>query len=149
MHRRRPWSRAPLLAVLLLGAPVPSLGQGVGSAQQQVFEAERAFARTMADRKLDAFATFVADDAIFFGESALRGKEAVIAGWRGLFEEAAAPFSWEPEQVEVLPSGGLAHSSGPIYNPSGERVGTFDSVWRLDPDGRWRVIFDKGCSCPG
>jgi hypothetical protein len=21
----------------------------------------------------------------------------------------------------------------------------FQSVWRLDPDGRWRVVFDKGC----
>jgi len=25
----------------------------------------------------------------------------------------------------------------------GER--TYNSIWRLEPDGKWRIIFDKGC----
>jgi ketosteroid isomerase-like protein len=33
----------------------------------QVREAENAFAKTMADRDLEAFASFVAEDAFFFG----------------------------------------------------------------------------------
>ena len=68
----------------------------------------------------------------------------------GLFhDEAEAPFSWEPEVVEVLPSGTLAHSSGPVKDPQGTVVATFNSVWRLEADGRWRVVFDKGCSAGG
>jgi ketosteroid isomerase-like protein len=27
----------------------------------------------------------------------------------------------------------------------GLRVGTFNSVWRLEADGKWRIVFDKGC----
>jgi ketosteroid isomerase-like protein len=118
--------------------------------QEQVRSAERAFAKTMADRDLEAFSTFVSDEAVFFGGSViLRGREAVVDGWRSLFEEAEAPFSWEPEVVEVLPSGTLAHSSGPVKDPQGTVVATFNSVWRLEADGRWRVVFDKGCSAGG
>ena len=33
----------------------------------------------------------------------------------------------------------------PIRDPSGKRTGTFNSVWRREKDGRWKVVFDKGC----
>jgi hypothetical protein len=68
-----------------------------------------------------------------------------MADWQPLFEGEKAPFSWAPEQVEVLASGMLAISSGPVRDPNGERIGTFNSIWRRDHDGHWRVIFDKGC----
>ncbi|MFH1567972.1 MAG: hypothetical protein ABIL09_08210 [Gemmatimonadota bacterium] len=29
--------------------------------------------------------------------------------------------------------------------PQGRPIRTFDSVWRLEPDGRWRIVFDRGC----
>ena len=113
---------------------------------QQVRDAENAFAATMAARDHQAFATFIADDAIFFGgDAAMRGKAAVVAGWKGLYEKPNAPFSWRSETVEVLDSGKLAHSSGPVFNPKGERVGTFNSIWRRESDGSWKVVFDKGC----
>ena len=46
--------------------------------------------------------------------------------------------------VEVLESGNLALSSGPVRNASGEEVGRFNSIWRKEADGTWRVVFDKG-----
>jgi ketosteroid isomerase-like protein len=118
--------------------------------QEQVRSAERAFAQTMADRDLEAFAAFVSEEAVFFGASGiLRGREAVIEGWRPLFQEPEAPFSWAPEVVEVLPSGTLAHSSGPVTDSQGRLLATFNSVWRLEADGRWRVVFDRGCPAGG
>jgi uncharacterized protein (TIGR02246 family) len=114
--------------------------------QQQVADTERAFAKTMADRDHEAFQTFLSEEAVFFGAGeVLRGKEAIAEGWRGLYTGPDALFSWEPVEVEVLESGTLALSSGPVYNPQGERTGTFNSIWRLEADGKWRVIFDKGC----
>jgi hypothetical protein len=46
--------------------------------------------------------------------------------------------------VEVLESGRLAISSGPVFDPSGQKVGRFNSIWRKDEDDTWRVVFDKG-----
>jgi ketosteroid isomerase-like protein len=110
-----------------------------------VRERERAFAATLAARDLRAFGTFVSDEALFYGRTVLRGREAVVAGWTRFFEGAAAPFSWEPATVEVLDSGTLALSSGPVHDPTGRQIGTFNSIWRRESDGRWRVVFDKGC----
>lgn len=136
-----------LLLAASPGGERPAVAQEL---QGQVRGAEQAFAQTMADRDLEAFATFLSEEAVFFGESGtLRGKEAVIEGWRPFFAEAEAPFSWAPDVVEVLPSGTLAHSSGPVRDPQGNVVATFNSVWRLEADGRWRVIFDKGCPAGG
>ncbi len=146
--------RAPLIALAALTLLVGSArGQAAPSASspltRQVFAAESAFAATMATRDSAGFATFVAPDAVFFGDkSVLRGKQAVVDGWRRFFTGPAAPFSWRPEQVEVLASGTLAHSSGPVLDPDGAQVATFNSVWRREADGAWRVVFDKGCSCP-
>jgi ketosteroid isomerase-like protein len=134
------------LLLLATASSAPGQDRNPQAMAQQVREAELGFANTMARRDLAAFGTFVADDAVFFGsQGALRGKTAVIEGWRALFQGADAPFSWEPEIVEVLDSGTLALSSGPVRNPAGERVGTFNSIWRREADGRWRVVFDKGC----
>jgi uncharacterized protein (TIGR02246 family) len=147
-------STLPIL--LILAGTAHAQEPAWSDAQRAVAAAERAFARTMADRDHDAFVSYVADEAVFFGTggSVLTGRQAVGDGWRPLFDAPAAPFSWEPEQVEVLASGALALSSGPVYAPDGTRIGTYNSVWRLEPDGRWRVVFDKGCppcptACPG
>ena len=116
-----------------------------GPAAEDVRARETAFAQTMADRDFDAFLTFVSPEAIFFaGNTPLRGKEAVAEAWRGFFEGEAAPFSWGPDLVQVLESGTLALSSGPVYGPDGQEGGRFNSIWRLEDDGQWYVIFDKG-----
>ncbi len=44
----------------------------------------------------------------------------------------------------VLDSGELALSTGPVYDPAGKQVATFNSIWRREPDGSWLIIFDKG-----
>ncbi|HEY6572345.1 MAG TPA: nuclear transport factor 2 family protein [Candidatus Eisenbacteria bacterium] len=132
------------LALLLTGGP--AMAATNQELVEQVRAAEIAFAKTMADRDLKSFGTHVSTEAIFYGgKGPLRGKDAVVGVWTRFFEGPAAPFSWAPESVEVLDSGTLALSSGPVHDPAGKLIGKFNSVWRLEPDGKWRVIFDKGC----
>jgi len=113
--------------------------------RDEVRRTETAFAKTMADRDHAAFASFLASETVFFGRGVLRGKAAVAEAWKRYYEGPAAPFSWTPDSAEVLDSGELAFTSGPVYDPSGRRVGTFNSVWRREKDGKWRIVFDKGC----
>ena len=102
----------------------------------------------MAQRDLEAFASHVSPEAIFFGDAkVMRGTRAVIEGWRGFFEKPAAPFSWKPDVIEVLPSGTLAISNGPVFDPSGKKVGNFSSIWRREAPGVWKIVFDKGEPC--
>jgi ketosteroid isomerase-like protein len=124
------------------GPPVIDLAER----QQEVRARETAFARTMADRDLAAFTSFISPEAVFVGVGGTtRGPQEISAAWKRFFEGPEAPFSWRPETVEVLPSGTLGLSSGPVFDPKGERIGTYNSTWRRDPDGAWRIIFDSGC----
>ena len=113
--------------------------------QQQVMETERAFAKTMSDRDHQAFVSFLSDEAVFFaGAQVLRGRQQVADAWKPFYESADAPFSWEPVTVEVLPSGTLALSSGPVHDAEGKLIAEYTSIWRLEAPGTWRIIFDKG-----
>ena len=133
-----------VLCVLLAGcagAPMSSVSDAV----QQVMTVERAFAQTMADRDLEGFASFIDEEAVFLaGDDPLRGKAQIVAGWTRYFADPAAPFSWQPDRVEVLDSGNLAYSTGPVRNAEGVVVARFNSIWRRDANGHWRVVFDKG-----
>ncbi len=133
-----------LTIVLLLGMAVNTAAEPL-NISEQVTQVERDFAATMAERNFEKFKTFLAEETVFFsGESPLRGKQAVADAWQGFYEDAEAPFSWEPETVVALESGKLALSSGPVMNSAGERVATFNSIWRLADHGRWEIVFDKG-----
>ena len=137
-----------MLAALAGCATVASQSAPTGNAvlKQEVIDTERAFARTMAMRYHVAFTGFLAEEAVFFSGRVLRGKQAVAEAWKKFYEAPAAPFSWEPNEadVQVLDSGTLALSSGPVRNARGEVFATFTSIWRREGPGVWRIIFDKG-----
>jgi ketosteroid isomerase-like protein len=144
-------SRAAALALLaLLGGCAAGPTPKQADLKRQVADAERAFARTMAERDHKAFTSFLSHETVFFsGPKPLHGAQQVAEWWKRFYSAPQAPFSWEPEEVEVLGSGTLAISSGPVRDPKGTVFATFTSVWRLEPDGKWRVIFDKGSPvCP-
>ena len=110
----------------------------------QVKAAECAFALSMAERNPLAFAACLSEQAVFFGrQSVLRGKAAVVQGRRPFFDGASAPFSWEPDAVEVLADGTLALSTGPVRNAQGQAIARFNSIWRQEAPGQWRVVFDR------
>ena len=146
---------AVMLGVMLVSAcalspaPGPSANE-LALLNIQVRAAEAAFAQTMARRDFATFQTFVADDAVFISDGTpLRGKAQVSAHWQQYFEGAQPPFSWQPEVIEMLDSGALAYSTGPVYAPDGRVVARFASTWRRAADGRWRVILDNGFAvCP-
>lgn len=134
------------LVLLSLALAAEAMSQpDLEALKRQVTEAERAFARSMAERKLDDFARHLSEHAVFYGGGqVLRGKAAVVAGWKAFYDAPKAPFSWDPDTVDVTGDGQLAHSSGLVRDPEGKVVARFNSVWRLEPGGVWRVVFDKG-----
>lgn len=146
-------SPSKLAAITALALASAAAGAAPSNAElkQQVADTERAFAATMRQRDLAAFTSFLSDETVFYsGPVPLRGREQVTAFWKKFYEGKEAPFSWEPDQVDVIDSGTLAHSSGPVYDPKGKLIARFNSVWRLEAPGKWRIVFDKGqdvCDC--
>ena len=147
-------------ALLVLGLSLCGLHAGAATLPSQadlativtdVKAAETAFAKTMADRRLDQFTDFVAEDAVFVGAAMNIGRAKVVEKWSGFFKGPQAPFSWAPDAVAVAADGRTAVSTGLARDPAGKVVSRFTSIWRKDPDGHWRVIADQGvdaCECP-
>ena len=135
-----------MLVTLILAA----LAQGPVT-QDLVRCTEIAFSRAAETRNLEAFESFLDADARFTGAQVLRGKAAVVEGWRPFFDAGGPSIEWAPDSVEVLASGELALSQGPylmrVTDEKGEEIrsaGRFFSVWRRTEDGDWKVIFDGG-----
>lgn len=148
----------PVVIVVLLasllglgGCTAPPPRPDLAERQRQVTETEVGFAKTMADRDYGAFSAYISEEAVFFTSSEpLRGKEQVTTWWKRFFEKPEAPFSWAPERVEVLGSGTLALSTGPVRDRDGKAFARFSSIWRLEAPNTWRIIFDQGwevCDC--
>ena len=143
--------RRPIALLLMVGLAGCATRQPFSGdvAREQVLAAERAFARTMAERDFAGFQSFLSGEAIFFtGPAPLRGKAAVAGFWARYYRDVVAPFSWEPDEVQVLDWGRLALSAGPVRDPQGRLIGRFSSVWRQEKPGVWRIVFDRGESAP-
>jgi ketosteroid isomerase-like protein len=113
--------------------------------RNQVLATERAFARSMTERDFAAFARHLSEHAVFWsGPAPLQGKAAVMSAWKPFYDAAQAPFSWDPDQVVVLSDGSLAHSTGLVRDATGRLLARFNSVWRQESPGVWRIVFDRG-----
>jgi len=112
---------------------------------------EIAFSLSAEEQDIAAFASFIDPDARFVSNSVLHGPDEVAAAWQVFFEADGPSIAWRPQIVEVLEDGTLALSRGPYKvvsaNVDGDVVeswGTYNSIWRLDADGNWHIIFDAG-----
>lgn len=112
---------------------------------------EIAFSQSAENRNIEAFKSFLDSDARFVGNSVLTGPDEISAAWQVFFADDGPAIKWRPQFVEVLKDGLLALTRGPYRMISRdsegnvvEHWGTFNSVWRKNKDGKWRVVFDAG-----
>ena len=126
-------------------------GIAAADVQDDVRCHEISFSLAAEHRDIEAFSAFLDPDARFVGNSVLNGVEQITTAWSVFFEEDGPSIKWRPQFVEVLEDGTLALTRGPYHMVSidddGNPVdtwGTFNSVWRLQEDGRWSIVFDAG-----
>jgi ketosteroid isomerase-like protein len=149
-HLKAGWMGLVAAVWLLAGCAGLKPNTDTQALRDEVGRVELAFADTMARRDLAAFASFIDEEAVFLnGGKPLRGKEQVVAHWKQFYEGPRAPFSWKPDQVEVVASGDLAQSIGPVFDPEGKLVARFYSTWRRVSPGVWRIVFDNGYGVKG
>lgn len=100
----------------------------------------------------DSFLEFFADDAIAFDPKPIKAKDRLLKRPSQPF--SAQELTWEPRTGDVAGSAELGWLTGPstFINHAAEdktpRYGNYLSVWRKQPDGRWRVFIDVGTNVP-
>lgn len=134
-----------LACMLLSCAPSPDLQQ----AAKQVEEAELAFAKLAGEKGVDlAFYEYAAPEAVINRGGIIKGKDAI----RKFYEPSAKEgiqLSWKPDTVIVAGSADLAYTYGKYTLIRKDSVGNsltssgiFHTVWRKQPDGSWKFVWD-------
>jgi len=120
-----------MILALLLAAAEPSM---------TAIDAERAF---VADaQKLGqwtAFRKYAADDAVMYVPQRVNAQEFL----KDLKDPPASVFWW-PGKSFVSCDGSYAVNTGPWVRQYGKAVGYFTTVWKRQPDGSWKWIYDGG-----
>jgi ketosteroid isomerase-like protein len=121
---------------------------------QSLLDVDREFAAMSAAQGVRAaFEQNLARDALFLpADSApVHGRDAVLA----LIGTArGASWAWVPEGAQVAASGELGYTWGTYEYRAGEgafaavEYGKYLSVWRREPDGRWRVVAEMSNRSP-
>lgn len=116
----------------------------------EIFEAERAFARTCGEKGIRAsFTEFFADEGVAFLPQPVKYKEAA-KNRPAPQNPLAVLLEWEPIFGDVAAAGDLGYDTGPSTltdktdSSSSPQHGFFFSVWKKQPDGSWKVVLDIG-----
>lgn len=112
--------------------------------QASAADAERAFAAAAArEGQWTAFRRYAAPDAVMF----VPEKVSAQAYLKRLKDPPTA-LQWSPAESYLACDGGQAVNTGPWRAPRGKNGGYFTTVWRREPGGAWRWIYDGGDTTP-
>ncbi len=136
---------------LLLQAAAPNR-----QAFEELAEAERAFARRAQEVSVpQAFIEFFAPDAVGFQSGRPASAQDELRKAPTGPRDPDQIFWWEPRYGDVAASGDLGYLTGPVRMGRRDREGgkvrhgNYASIWKRQPDGRFKVIIDIGLEPPG
>ncbi len=139
-----------LSVVLFVSCESGNSDNSIEKNKVEILRAERKFAEMAAkDGITKAFLYFAADDAVLKRENRLiKGRNSIKAY---LENETLTNIriKWNPEFVDVAKSGDMGYTYGKFYfsaiDTSGQVIsfkGPFHTVWKKQPDGTWRFVWD-------
>ena len=154
IHQRRHLFLIAALLAVTIASSVPAQNRRVLEPITAMVGTERAFSRMSEEKGIrEAFTEFIAEDGILFRPRAVLGKK-----W---MQENPLPASttrpllvWQPIFAGMSRAGDLGYTTGPwqlkndIKDAKFSAFGTFMTVWKKQPDGKWRFMVDLGVSHP-
>ncbi len=141
-----------LFSIMIFGCePIDSENE-IEKWKNEIIQTEEAFCEMVAKQGIPkAFLFFAADEAVLMRDNKLIiGREAL----KGSFEDSMLNFEqislvWKPDFVDVSASGDLGYTYGNFVYTTSDSIGVstdfegvFHTVWKRQPDGNWRFVYD-------
>jgi ketosteroid isomerase-like protein len=130
----------------------------LASGAQALLQTDRAWAAmSEAGQNIDSIVSFWTDDArvVEPGQPVVQGKAAIKKMVSGMLATPGVHVTWSPDSAVVSTGGDLGYTFGTnavtVPDPKGNAVtekGRYITVWRKEPDGRWRCVMDYGSPAP-
>ncbi len=136
-------------------APNPLTDPTVKPGKILLYDLEARFAKDVAARGGAAFADWFAEDGVALGngQQPVVGRVAIMksANW----DPKVYQLTWTPTDAVLGPSGDegytWGHFEGHSKDANGNPVttsGRYITIWRKQPDGKWKVVLDAGANEP-
>ncbi|MFZ4582470.1 MAG: YybH family protein [Paludibacter sp.] len=137
------------LATLLLFSCANKID--IAKEKADILKTEQAFEKLAADSGIAyAFNAFAADSAVI-----LRGNDSIIHSKQGIFNyyshngSDSASVTWTADFVDVSDDATMGYTYGKYLlkvlkanKTTKEYKGTFHTVWKKQPDGSWKYVWD-------
>ena len=103
-----------------------------------------------------AFIDFADDDAVMLRQDnhPAIGKQNILELFKGK-ENKISPLKWNPIKADVSEDGTMGFTYGnweyPVKDKKGEittTYGNYVTVWKRQPDGKWKYVLDGGNTTP-
>lgn len=129
----------------------PSISPGV----QLLYQLEARFAADTAKGGGTAFASWFAPDAVTLanGKAPISGHDAIAAG--ATWSPESYQLTWSPDGARMSPSGDMGFTWGEYHGLAKDAegnatrtTGRYMTVWKKQPDGRWKVELDASNDGP-
>lgn len=134
--------RLILLALPVLLAAAPVHAQTADPAE--VVAAERAFAADFPAMGLaGSFSKWSTPDAVIITGGQARTSAELFADAPRTRQPGEPLIEWWPVFAGISMSGDLGFTTGPA-SQDGNRYGHYFTVWKRQPDGQWRWVYDGG-----
>ncbi|MDH3217811.1 MAG: DUF4440 domain-containing protein [Candidatus Krumholzibacteria bacterium] len=121
--------------------------------EDQLIQADRDFAQATAERRLDGWMSYFAEDAakVIMNDQVIRGWAEIRLADSLLFADPGRQLVWDPTDAGGFVGTDVGFTTGryQLLERGGEASqdtlsqGTYLTIWRRI-DGKWRVILDTG-----
>ncbi|HEV2904008.1 MAG TPA: nuclear transport factor 2 family protein [Pyrinomonadaceae bacterium] len=153
-HPRKRLLLVAALVAATIASSVPAQNRRIVEPLMAMITTERAFSRMSEEKGIrESFTEFIAEDGILFRPRAVFGKKWMREN--PLPPSTARPLLvWQPIVAGMSRAGDLGYTTGPwqfkndIKDAKFSAFGTFMTVWKKQPDGKWKFVVDLGVSNP-
>jgi len=142
-------TQALLALVLFLGGCVTDARTRKLTLEDELIDADRAFAADVQQRRLEGWVAAFAEHGSQMNEegAVITGEAAIRAYMQGAFDDPGFQLDWAPVEAVVPEEGNLGFVWGrwTMRRPGAPEVqGHYLDIWKRGADGEWKVLFDVG-----
>lgn len=94
-----------------------------------------------------AFLKYIDENGVMLRDKSmpLVGKQALVKLYEGQ-NDTSFTLIWKPVKADIAQSGDLGYTYGiwTLKTEKEEKQGTYVSIWKKNPEGKWKFVLDSG-----
>jgi len=146
--------------LLVASIAIPVSHRSVSGSSKPTLETlkqlEAEFMKAAAEKGSEGYMSYYAEDSVEIPNGALLiPGRAEIAKGMGFLDDKNNRLTWNPVGGDISSSGDLGYTYGTYEFRSNDKqgkphveYGKYTSIWKLQSNGRWKVVLDMGNASP-